>query len=113
MKRQIWICVLVALVFSVNSTALWAQSTAQMNGTVTDQSGAILPGVEVTATQTETGSVRSALTNETGSYILPNLPIGRYRLEAALPGFRTFAQSGIVLAVGSNSTVNVPPAARQ
>src|SRR5712691_5768516 len=93
----LWLC----------SSTAWAQSTAQISGTVTDQSGAVLPGVEVTATQTDTGLTRSVVTNETGSYILPNLPIGPYRLEAGLPGFRTFAQTGIVLQVNGNPVVNV------
>src|SRR5436190_5367653 len=83
-----------------------AQGTAQINGTVKDQTGAVLPGVEVTVTQNETGTTRSAVTNETGSYVLSNLPIGPYRLEAALPGFRTYAQTGIVLQVNSSPVVN-------
>src|SRR2546425_8344803 len=80
---------------------VWAQATAQISGAVQDQSGAVLPGVEVTATQTETGVRRTTVTNETGSYVLPTLPLGQYRLEAALPGFRTFVQTGIVLQVNS------------
>ncbi|PYR95875.1 MAG: hypothetical protein DMG12_27700 [Acidobacteria bacterium] len=68
------------------SSIVWAQSTAQISGTVMDQSGAVLPGVEVTATETETGLTRSVVSNETGSYVLPNLPVGPYRLEAGLPG---------------------------
>jgi hypothetical protein len=87
-------------------SAAWAQATAQISGTVKDQSGAVLPGVEVTATQTETGISRNTVTNETGSYVLPNLQIGPYRLEAALPGFRSFVQTGIVLEVNASSTVN-------
>src|SRR5207248_3577860 len=89
------------------SSIAWAQSTAQISGTVTDQSGAVLPGVEVTATETETGLTRSVLSNETGSYVLPNLPVGPYRLEAGLPGFRKFAQTGIHLQVGSNPVINI------
>jgi hypothetical protein len=89
-------------------TAVWAQgSTAQISGTVADQTGAVLPGVEVRVTQTSTGLVRSVITNETGFYILPNLPTGPYQLEAALPGFRTFVQTGIMLEVNSNPTVNM------
>src|SRR5262249_37178519 len=84
----------------------WAQATAQISGTIRDQSGAVLPGVEVTATQTSTGIAHTIVTNETGSYILPNLAIGPYRLEAALPGFRTFIQTGIVLDVNSNPVIN-------
>lgn len=88
------------------SVTVWAQATAQINGRVTDQSGAVLPGVEITATQTETGINRNAITDETGSFILPNLATGPYRLEAALSGFRTFVQTGIVLQVNSNPVIN-------
>src|SRR6266853_4422253 len=95
------------------SSIAWGQSTAQINGTVTDQSGAVLPGVEVTATQTETGLSRSVVSNETGSYVLPNLPVGPYRLEAGLPGFRKFAQTGIVLQVGGNPVINISLAVGQ
>src|SRR5262245_40287895 len=77
--------------------AVWAQATAQINGSVKDQSGAVLPGVEITTTQTDTGITRSTITDETGSFVLPNLATGPYRLEAALPGFRTYAQTGSVL----------------
>jgi hypothetical protein len=51
--------------------------------------------------------VRSVTSNETGAYIITNLPVGPYRLEATLQGFRTFAQTGIVLEVNSNPTLNV------
>ena len=96
---------LFALVIMSNNGL--AQATAQISGTARDQSGAVLPGVEVTVTQTETGITRDTITNETGSYVLPNLPIGPYRLEASLPGFRTYAQTGIVLQVNSSPAINV------
>ena len=86
---------------------VWAQATAQISGVAKDQSGAVLPGVEITATQADTGAARSAVTNETGAYVFPNLPIGPYKLEASLPGFRTFVQTGIVLQVNSSPTINV------
>jgi len=96
-----------ASLFSVLTCAgLWAQSTAQITGSLKDQTGAVLPGVEVTVTQTDTGLTRSTVTDETGSYVLSNLPIGPYRLEATLPGFRSFVQTGIVLQVDSNRIVN-------
>src|SRR6266704_2358404 len=95
------------LIFLLSCASVWAQSsTAQINGTVKDQSGAVLPGADVTATQTATGAKRSAVTDETGSYTLTNLPIGPYTLEMALPGFRTYVQSGIVLQVNDNPLVN-------
>src|SRR4029077_6058 len=79
---------------------------AQINGTVRDQTGAVLPGVEVTATQTDTGISRSTVSDESGSYILPNLAVGPYRLEATLPGFRAFVQTGIVLQVNASVLIN-------
>src|SRR5438034_6991112 len=94
------------LVLALASGMVWAQATAQIAGTVKDQTGAVLPGVEVTATQTETGVARTVVTNETGSYLLSNLPIGPYKLEATLPGFRTYAQTGIVLQVNASPVVN-------
>jgi hypothetical protein len=96
------------LVLSSFTTA-WAQavSTAQINGTVRDQGGLALPGVAVTVTQTDTGLTRATVTDDTGSYVLQNLPIGPYRFEAALQGFRTFSQTGIVLQVGANPTLAV------
>ena len=66
---------------------IWAQATAQISGSVKDQSGAVLPGVEVTATQTATGAKRNAITDETGSYILQNLPIGPYTIGGCSAGF--------------------------
>ena len=105
--KRILIALFIGLLGSAMTCgSVWAQATAQISGTVRDQSGAVLPGVEVTATQTDTGITRTTVTNETGSYILPNLPVGPYRLEAALPGFRTFVQTGIVLQVNSNPVIN-------
>src|SRR5207247_11221689 len=81
--------------------------TAPRNGTVKDQSGAVLPGVEITVTQTATGAKRTAVTNETGNYVLASLPLGPYMLEAGLPGFKAYVQTGIVLQVDANPTINV------
>src|ERR1051325_2284329 len=99
----------IVLVLSLFASTgnLWAQATAQISGTAKDQSGAVLPGVEIRATQTETGIARTAVTNETGSYVLPNLPIGPYKLEGSLPGFRTFVQTGINLEVNASPAINV------
>jgi len=80
------------LVLVLGSGMLWARLDRPDQRTVTDQSGAVLPGVEITATQADTGVARTTVSNETGAYVLPNLAVGPYRLEASLPGFRTFAQ---------------------
>src|SRR5215510_1360572 len=106
--RWIGRVVLCIVVISVMTCAeLRAQATAQISGTVQDQTGAVLPGVEVNVTQTETGIQRNAVSNETGAFTLPNLPLGPYRFEAQLPGFRTYVQSGITLQVGSEPAIHV------
>ena len=88
------------------SVPVWAQATAALNGRVTDESGGVLPGVSVTATQTDTGFSRSAVTDANGTYVLPNLPVGPYQLEMTLQGFRTYMQTGIVLQVAATPTIN-------
>ena len=94
----------LVLLFATNA---WAQATAQINGTVADSSGAVLPGVTIIAVQTDTGFRREVVTDNRGSYALLNLPVGPYRLEAALSGFRSYAQTGIVLQVNSNPVIPV------
>ena len=54
-----------------------------------------------------TGLTRTAVTDDSGSYVLQNLPVGPYRFEATLQGFRTYVQTGIVLQVGANPTLAV------
>src|ERR1043166_3718061 len=99
---------LVGLIFLVlAATNAWAQATAQINGSVADSSGAVLPGVTVVAIQTDTGFRREAVTDDKGAYALLNLPIGPYRLEATLAGFRNYVQTGITLQVNSNPVIRV------
>src|SRR5438093_445395 len=106
MKRTLGCISVVLFLVIFGCAGLWAQATAQISGTVRDQSGAVLPGVEITATQTDTGIARTTISNETGSFVLPNLAVGPYKFEASLPGFRTYAQTGVVLQVNSNPTIN-------
>jgi hypothetical protein len=94
----------VVALFSVN---IYAQGTAQIQGTVLDATGLAVPGADVKATQTATGAVRNTTTGADGTYVLPNLPIGPYRVEVSKMGFTTFVQTGIVLQVSTNPTVDV------
>src|SRR5262245_4471043 len=107
MKRILPVLCIGVFVSMMSCGSVWAQATAEISGAVQDESGAVLPGVEIVAMQTETGVRRTTISNETGSYVLPNLPLGPYRLEAGLPGFRTFVQTGIVLQVNNRPTINV------
>ncbi|OFW06204.1 MAG: hypothetical protein A3I61_18735 [Acidobacteria bacterium RIFCSPLOWO2_02_FULL_68_18] len=99
-------CAIGVLLLLLTSTGAWAQATAQMSGTIRDESGLVLPGVTVTVLQVDTGFTRSVVTNESGAYALPNLPLGPYRLEMSLAGFQTYAQTGLVLQVGDAPVIN-------
>src|SRR5499426_563781 len=107
MSSAVKFFVVVSVTLAFAGTFAWAQGTSQISGTVADSSGARLPGAEVTATQTATGVTRSVISNEAGVYSLPSLPTGPYKLEVALPGFRTFVQTGITLEVNASPVINV------
>ena len=94
------LCLLMA------AATVQAQSTAQISGSVKDASGLAVPGAEVKATQTATGLVRSAASGADGGYVLTNLPIGPYMVEVSKEGFSKYVQSGIVLQVDSNPTID-------
>lgn len=100
---------LLATMFLLCLPQLWAQAgaTAQISGLVTDPSGAIVPKAKVTATQVSTGMVRTTDSGQDGLYVLPNLPVGAYKLEVQASGFNTYVQSGILLEVSNNVAINV------
>src|SRR5580704_6193177 len=101
------ISTLLVCALSVGVTWAQSQNTSQIQGTVQDASGAPVPGAEVKATQTATGVIRNVPTGADGVYVLPNLPIGPYRLEVSKSGFSTYVQTGIELQVATNPTVDV------
>jgi hypothetical protein len=85
----------------------FGQAVSQISGTTRDQSGAIVPGVDVTAIQTDTGLKRTVTSSDAGEFVLPNLPTGPYRLEASKQGFRTYVQTGIELQVDSSPSIPI------
>jgi len=91
----------VVILAALSCNIIFGQAVSQISGTVRDESGAVVPGVEVTATQTDTGVKRTAVSDNAGVYILTNLPLGPYRVEAMKSGFRTYVQTGIQLQVGT------------
>ncbi len=97
-------------VFPGSAPAAFAQAQAangNIEGTVRDTSGAVLPGVTVTVTNTDTGTARAVLTNETGAYRAPLLPLGTYKVTAELQGFKTYEQKGIQLSAGQSAVIDV------
>ena len=92
--------------------ALWSVTaysqiiTGTIQGTITDKTGAILPGVSVTVRNVDTNLSRNTLTNETGNYVVPLLPVGRYEVTAEYQGFTTQVKSGIDLQVEQKANIN-------
>jgi len=95
--------------FGFACALVWGQAaaTSQINGVVRDSSGLAVSGAQVKATQTATGLVRTVITGNDGAYVLTNLPIGPYTLGVDRDGFSRYVQSGIVLQVNSNPTIDV------
>src|SRR5258708_30887717 len=79
------------------SPALSQSTNATVTGTIADSTGALLPGVTVTAANTATGVVTTVLTNESGSYYFPSLLPGTYKVSAELPGFQTKSYTDVRL----------------
>ena len=79
---------------------------ASVNGTVLDESGAVLSGARVSIRSLETGATRELITDNTGRYSAPSIAIGRYEIAADKTGFRSQAKTGINLAVGQSAAVD-------
>ena len=79
-------------------------ASAAVTGTIADTQGGVLPGVTVTVTNAESGTVRTAVTEADGKYRVPGLAPGRYNLTAELPGFQTVAVKDIVLVINQEYT---------
>ncbi len=97
-------CMLVICVASMGASG--QLSTATISGTVADPTGAVVPNAKVQFTQTDTNFTRSTITDSQGAYRAPFLPTGPYKAEVDAPGFRATAQSGIVLTVNQQATLN-------
>ncbi len=107
--RTVILSSLVIFLGAVSVVPLRSQgvASAQMQGLITDPSGAIIPKASVRVTQTNTGLVRNTLSGSDGTYVLPNLPVGPYNLEVQARGFQAYMQTGIILQVSNNVTINV------
>jgi hypothetical protein len=92
----------VILLFLLATPGFAQVINASLSGTVSDTSGALIPGVEITATQTGTGVVSTILTNESGTYRFASLQPGPYKVSAALPGFQS---QSVQLALGTSQQI--------
>src|SRR6266446_5601763 len=94
------------LVLFVTSSWAFAQATSTINGRITDQAGAVLPGATVTVTNVATGATRETISNAEGLYTVPALTAGTYAVKADITGFTAYVRDGIELLTGSNLTVD-------
>src|SRR5215472_11542998 len=97
------------LLAACECASIWAQSAAvsQVSGAVRDATGLAVPDAQVRITQTDTGLTRNTTTGADGAYLLPSLPTGPYRLEVSKQGFSTYVQSGLIIQVDSNPSIEV------
>ena len=102
--RSAFILLTVLLTLPLASAA---QTTATLAGRVLDSSGAVLPGVAVTARQTGTGLQRSATSDTQGRYIVAALSPGTYEIRAELSGFRPLSRSGVTLTIAQTAVVDL------
>ena len=106
--RRIIPLALVALVWAGLPALAHAQATrGTILGTITDQTGAALPGATVTATETRTNISHNTVTNETGNFTFPNIPDGIYNIKAEIQGFKTVVREGIRLTVNTSIRVDL------
>jgi hypothetical protein len=100
---------LAAMALLAFPTLGWAQAgSATLAGTIRDTQGAVLPGATVTATNTATGAVRVAVTNESGSYSMPGMPPGNYTVKVELQSFGPFVRENVILRVDTTTQVDAP-----
>src|SRR6266478_525900 len=105
----LWTVLVIAIFFACPNRA-YSQasiSLAQLNGSVRDEGGGVIAKAVIALREVDTNLVYTAATNESGFYVLPNLPPGRYELKIAYTGFSNYTQTGIVLTVGQNATLDV------
>src|SRR5579862_5095551 len=98
---------LLPFLFSFVPTIVLAQATVTIYGTVTDPAGGSVAGVNLKATNEETGRSRDTVSGADGSYTIPDLTIGSYRLSAQAAGFKTFVQRAIRVQVDENRRVPI------
>ncbi len=103
--RRWFIAAMLMMTLLVCSSA-FGQVNAVLSGTVSDASGALIPGVEVTAKNVNTGITDTRLTNESGNFVFPSLQPGTYTLAASLSGFRTASYNNVVLGQGQQVRLN-------
>lgn len=103
-KRRSWA---PAILILLSTSPAFCQAVSQISGTVKDMSGAVVSEVRVKLSQVDMGTSREALTDDNGAFVVTNLPVGPYRIEASKSGFQTYVQTGIQLQVDSSPSIPI------
>ena len=98
---------LLALMVVAAAAAFGQQSDASLSGSVSDATGAVIPGVAVTFTNARTGVHNSTISNESGIFISPPLQPGEYQVSAELDGFKKFVRAGVILNTGDKVSIKI------
>jgi len=98
---------LLTVLSLLGTFALAAGERAAINGTVSDKTGAVIPGVTIRAINIATNQTMETISNDSGFYAFPSLLLGAYTVEAELEGFQKFKQTGMNLQVGANVRLNI------
>ncbi len=106
MMRHLRLGIAVLLATWLAAPLLAQSTTGAFAGTITDPSGAALPGVTITITNPQTNFVRTTVTSASGNYDAPLLPPGRYNVSAELSGFRKIEKTGLVLQVNQSARID-------
>ena len=106
-RYRIRILLTLTMVAGAASSGFAQITSASLSGTVKDQTGAVLPGVDVGVKNLETGEARSAVTDASGLYTVTGLRPGKYEARASLQGFATVVESGITLVVAQQAALNI------
>ncbi len=101
-----WLVGFAAFLISIASASSAFAQNAQINGTVKDSSGAIIPGATVTARNLDSGLARTGVTDAAGEFRLPSLPPGRYSVSTELSGFSTETRPDIVLIIDQTAIIH-------
>ncbi len=104
--RGVVLFAIIVLAVACASSAA-AQVSASITGLVSDSSGAPIASAAVTARSLETGAIRNSITDDAGRYVLIALPVGRYEVTAAKPGFQNATRTGIHLAVAQEARIDL------
>ena len=100
-RRTAWRGVLTLLLVAGFAASAAAQSTlGRLSGTVLDASGGVLPGATITLTSEQTNQVQTSVSSETGAFVFPQVPVGTYKVEIGMQGFRSATFTKVSVAVG-------------